>query len=202
MKYLKLQTKLWSKREKCSNSFNVSKVYFSVWKLHSLNKCRTFKTFLTVILFVFFQEGEENTHPTALLRKEVQTYLKEWLDYQDGQKILLTTPSVLVGYRLEVYRAEGTTQWYTAVIGSYNPTSKVNLVFFCCQYSCPSTSVCSTWDLKTRSLIPSMACFFWRINDGHYNFSHSSVTANHCINRGQLEKQQVALKETHVEYWW
>lgn len=51
--------------------------------------------------------------------------VKTWLDYQDGQKILLTTPTVLVGYRLEVYRAEGTTQWYTAVIQSYNHTTKV-----------------------------------------------------------------------------
>ncbi|XP_053407749.1 daf-12-interacting protein 1-like isoform X2 [Mercenaria mercenaria] len=71
-----------------------------------------------------FQEGDENTHPTAFVRREVQHSLKEWLDYQDGQKILLTTPTVLVGYRLEVYRAEGTTQWYTAVIQSYNHTSK------------------------------------------------------------------------------
>ncbi|KAK3611670.1 hypothetical protein CHS0354_012042 [Potamilus streckersoni] len=29
-----------------------------------------------------------------------------------------------MGYRVEVYRAEGTTQWYTAVIQSYNHTSK------------------------------------------------------------------------------
>lgn len=74
-----------------------------------------------------FKEGDENSHPTAYARREVQHSLKEWLDYQDGQKILLTTPTVLVGYRLEVYRAEGTTQWYTAVIQSYNHTSKVGL---------------------------------------------------------------------------
>ena len=67
------------------------------------------------------------SHPTACLRDEVRLGLKAWLDYQDGQKILLTTPTVLVGYRVEVYRAEGTTQWYTAVIQSYNHTSKVNL---------------------------------------------------------------------------
>lgn len=44
---------------------------------------------------------------------------------QDGQRILLTTPSVLVGFRVEVYRAEGTTQWYTAVIVGYNESTKV-----------------------------------------------------------------------------
>ena len=45
---------------------------------------------------------------------------------QDGQRILLTTPSVLVGFRVEVYRAEGTTQWYTAVIVGYNEATKVS----------------------------------------------------------------------------
>ena len=80
-------------------------------------------------LICVFQEGDENSHPTACSRDEVRQGLKNWLDYQDGQKILLTTPTVLVGYRLEVYRAEGTTQWYTAVIQSYNHTTKVLLLF-------------------------------------------------------------------------
>lgn len=48
---------------------------------------------------------------------------------QDGQRILLTTPSVLVGFRVEVYRAEGTTQWYTAVIVGYNESTKVRPSF-------------------------------------------------------------------------
>ncbi|KAA0198902.1 hypothetical protein HAZT_HAZT004837 [Hyalella azteca] len=43
---------------------------------------------------------------------------------QDGQRILVDTPSVLVGFRVQVYRAEGTTQWYTAVIVNYNDTTK------------------------------------------------------------------------------
>lgn len=49
-----------------------------------------------------------------------------WSEMQDAQRILLTTPSVLVGERVEVYRAEGTTQWYTAVIVGYNESTKVN----------------------------------------------------------------------------
>ncbi|CAA9995375.1 unnamed protein product [Nesidiocoris tenuis] len=44
----------------------------------------------------------------------------EWIRAQNGQSILLATPSVLVGYRVQVYRSEGTTQWYTAVIVGYN----------------------------------------------------------------------------------
>lgn len=52
--------------------------------------------------------------------------VRRWAEMQDGQRILLTTPSVLVGFRVEVYRAEGTTQWYTAVIVGYNESTKVN----------------------------------------------------------------------------
>lgn len=51
--------------------------------------------------------------------------VRRWAEMQDGQRILLTTPSVLVGFRVEVYRAEGTTQWYTAVIVGYNESTKV-----------------------------------------------------------------------------
>jgi hypothetical protein len=45
--------------------------------------------------------------------------------FQDGQHILITTPSVLLGFRLKVYRAEGTTQWYTAVTTGYNESNNV-----------------------------------------------------------------------------
>ena len=71
------------------------------------------------------KDGDENTISTAKECPDVVKWLKSWTDYQDGQKILLTTPTVLLGYRVEVYRTEGTTQWYTAVIKSYNHTNKV-----------------------------------------------------------------------------
>ncbi|XP_067656839.1 probable JmjC domain-containing histone demethylation protein 2C isoform X2 [Haliotis asinina] len=76
--------------------------------------------------YSFYQEGEETKKELALQYGDgdVQKAVKSWVDYQDGQRILLTTPTVLVGYRVEVYRAEGTTQWYTAVIQSYNHTTK------------------------------------------------------------------------------
>ncbi|CAH1398317.1 unnamed protein product [Nezara viridula] len=51
--------------------------------------------------------------------------VRDWIRCQDGQGILLTTPSILVGYRVQVYRVEGTTQWYTAVIVGYNPATGV-----------------------------------------------------------------------------
>ncbi|GFO44738.1 lysine-specific demethylase 3 [Plakobranchus ocellatus] len=72
----------------------------------------------------YYKDGDENTVSTAKECPEVVKWLKTWTDYQDGQKILLTTPTVLLGYRVEVYRTEGTTQWYTAVIKSYNHTNK------------------------------------------------------------------------------
>lgn len=72
-----------------------------------------------------FQETEVLSNPLFEAYPSLGQAVKTWLDYQDGQKILLTTPTVLVGYRLEVYRAEGTTQWFTAVIQSYNHTTKV-----------------------------------------------------------------------------
>ena len=56
---------------------------------------------------------------------EVKKALRKWTEFQDSQRILLTTPSVLVGYRVKVYRSEGTTQWYTAVIISYNENTRV-----------------------------------------------------------------------------
>lgn len=56
--------------------------------------------------------------------------VRQWAEMQDGQSILLTTPSVLVGFRVEVYRAEGTTQWYTAVIVGYNESTKVSISHF------------------------------------------------------------------------
>ncbi|CAG5120519.1 unnamed protein product, partial [Candidula unifasciata] len=69
-------------------------------------------------------ESDENSIPTAKECPDIVRLVKAWADYQDGQKILLTTPTVLLGYRVEVYRTEGTTQWYTAVIKSYNHANK------------------------------------------------------------------------------
>lgn len=62
---------------------------------------------------------------------ELRAAVKRWVEQQDGQRILLTTPSVLVGYRVEVYRAEGTTQWYTAVIVGYNEATRVSILYCC-----------------------------------------------------------------------
>ena len=62
--------------------------------------------------------------------EEMIKAVKEWLAEFDGQRILLTTPSVLVGFRVQVYRAEGTTQWYTAVIVGYNDNTRVSYLIW------------------------------------------------------------------------
>lgn len=79
------------------------------------------------LLFVvlLFQDFDQKI-PGIRDYPEVVTAVRRWLEYQDGQRILLTTPSVLVGYRVEVYRAEGTTQWYTACIVGYNESTRVS----------------------------------------------------------------------------
>ena len=46
--------------------------------------------------------------------------VRRWLEEAAAQRLLLTTPSVLVGERLAVYRVEGTTQWYSAFIIGHN----------------------------------------------------------------------------------
>lgn len=60
---------------------------------------------------------------------ELKVAVRRWAEQQDGQRILLATPSVLVGYRVEVYRAEGTTQWYTAVIVGYNDATRASIYY-------------------------------------------------------------------------
>lgn len=69
----------------------------------------------------------DSTLPKVREYPELKAAVRRWAEQQDGQRILLTTPSVLVGYRVEVYRAEGTTQWYTAVIVGYNEATRVSI---------------------------------------------------------------------------
>lgn len=53
---------------------------------------------------------------------ELYHILKDWNLYQDAQSLLgsVCTAALLVGNRVQVYRTSGTTQWYTAVIISYD----------------------------------------------------------------------------------
>ncbi|XP_069993330.1 probable JmjC domain-containing histone demethylation protein 2C [Penaeus vannamei] len=67
-----------------------------------------------------YQDGE----CAIVCGEECGRAVRAWVGEQDGQRILLTTPSVLVGFRVQVYRAEGTTQWYTAVIVGYNHATR------------------------------------------------------------------------------
>lgn len=88
--------------------------YFSEKKLEFVDDCD---------LKVHHDLDWEN-YPCFFECPDVKKWVRQWTEFQDGQRILLNTPSVLVGYRVKVYRSEGTTQWYTAVIVSYNENTK------------------------------------------------------------------------------
>ncbi|PVD30551.1 hypothetical protein C0Q70_09819 [Pomacea canaliculata] len=61
------------------------------------------------------QEGDENRYDAG--SPEAQKAVKAWVDYQDGQKILLTTPTVLVGLPSEGVPCRG----HHAVVHSRHP---------------------------------------------------------------------------------
>ncbi|XP_025094136.1 probable JmjC domain-containing histone demethylation protein 2C [Pomacea canaliculata] len=63
----------------------------------------------------FYQEGDENRYDAG--SPEAQKAVKAWVDYQDGQKILLTTPTVLVGLPSEGVPCRG----HHAVVHSRHP---------------------------------------------------------------------------------
>lgn len=63
------------------------------------------------------------SHPTS--STAVREAVRKWAELQAGQRILVTTPSVVVGYRCQVYRSEGATQWYTAVIVGHDEETGV-----------------------------------------------------------------------------
>ena len=46
--------------------------------------------------------------------------IQQWSELQECQQVLTSTPFVMVGLRMQVYRAEGTTQWFTTVTSGYN----------------------------------------------------------------------------------
>ena len=59
-----------------------------------------------------------------------ESEVSRWVEEAAAQRILLSTPSVLVGERVSVYRVEGTTQWYSAFIIGHNQETKVCLLCF------------------------------------------------------------------------
>ncbi|XP_074599516.1 lysine demethylase 3 isoform X2 [Brevipalpus obovatus] len=81
--------------------------------------------FVDIDQLKLYEEGDLNKPAYRSAATTFAKHIRQWKEYQDSQKILLTTPSVLVGYRVKVYRSEGTTQWYTAVIVSYNEKTKL-----------------------------------------------------------------------------
>ena len=81
-------------------------------------------------LLYFILQHWDSSIPGINQSREAEKCIKTWSEFQDGQHILITTPSVLFGFRLKVYRAEGTTQWYTAVTTGYNETTCVSKIIY------------------------------------------------------------------------
>ncbi|KAK4337139.1 hypothetical protein RND71_043357 [Anisodus tanguticus] len=71
-----------------------------------------------------FEEISLDQERSTIENNNLRLCVNEWADFQKQQKVLLKTPSILMGYRVQVYRAIGTTQWFTAVIKSYDENTK------------------------------------------------------------------------------
>jgi hypothetical protein len=60
----------------------------------------------TIHIEVFVQEWDPTLPGLAVCERSRGEVLR-WAEQRAGQQILLTTPTVLVGYRAEVYRSGG-----------------------------------------------------------------------------------------------
>ena len=76
--------------------------------------------------FLFFQHWDPAIPGlnTSLINEEK---VNEWSEVQRSQHLLTNGASFLCGIRLQVYRAEGTTQWYTAVTTGFNTSTMVRI---------------------------------------------------------------------------
>ena len=54
----------------------------------------------------------------------------DWILVQNGQHIFNTTPTVLLGTRLQIYRSEGTTQWFSAIATKYKVETNVSVIYY------------------------------------------------------------------------
>ena len=76
----------------------------------------------------FYLQHWDSSIPGINQSSKAKRCIEAWSEVQDSQQILITTPSLLFGFRIKVYRAEGTTQWYTAVTTGYNETTSVRKI--------------------------------------------------------------------------
>ena len=86
---------------------------------------RMARMFMDQALRLFFLQHWDPAIPglnTSLINEEK---VNEWSEVQRSQHLLTNGASFLCGIRLQVYRAEGTTQWYTAVTTGFNTGTMV-----------------------------------------------------------------------------
>ena len=65
--------------------------------------------------------------PGLNVSPESEGKVKDWKLLQDGQHILTTIPALVVGFRMRVYRVEGTTQWFSAISQAFNQETRVRI---------------------------------------------------------------------------
>ena len=72
-----------------------------------------------------YRDEDTSLLPPVYKCEELKHELIEWQEHQACQNKLLMTPTALFRYHIKVYHAEGTTQWYTAAMQSYDNNYKV-----------------------------------------------------------------------------
>ena len=93
----------------------VSSHVISLQVRQSLN----FNSFIISSLFQYWDPSAKGVKHSTEIEKKVN----EWADLQRSQHLLTNLVQLVLGLRIEVYRADGTTQWYTAVTTGYNATA-------------------------------------------------------------------------------
>ena len=100
-------------------------LFCTVFRLYSPFFIKHFNaTFSWLLCCRFLQEWDPSI-PGLNLTPESEGKVKDWKLLQDGQHILTTIPALVLGFRMKVYRVEGTTQWFSAVSQSFNQETRV-----------------------------------------------------------------------------
>ena len=92
----------------------------------SIETTMTYLPILTLIsIYIVFQHWD-STIPGLNTSTINEEKVNDWSDMQRSQHLMISFATYLCGMRIRVYRAEGTTQWYTAVSTGYNANTQVN----------------------------------------------------------------------------
>ena len=83
--------------------------------------------FLPILTLIIVFQHWDSTIPGLNTSTINEEKVNDWSDMQRSQHLMISFATYLCGMRIRVYRAEGTTQWYTAVSTGYNANTQVNI---------------------------------------------------------------------------